>query len=300
VQVLQPRVEAITAEFLAATDGQATFDLMEVLARPLPIRVIGEMLGIDMSTVPAFADWCEAMSHEFNPAAPPEVARRAGEAKNAFNECIRATMAVRRQEPRDDLVTALLEVEQAGDRLSEGELVSMCRLLLLAGNITTTEMIGNGVLALIDHPDQLARLRADPSLLEPAVEEMLRYDTSVTGVGRNVVDKPAVVAEKALEPGTRIHVSLAGANRDPDVFAEPHRFDIGRSDNAHLSFGAGIHICLGASLARLEIQVAIRALLARFPRFRLAVPRAQLEHQRIVYFRGLKRLPIAVDRGDQG
>jgi cytochrome P450 len=300
VQMLAPRVEAITEELLAATDGHPVFDLLEVLARPLPVRVIGELLGIDASAVPAFADWCEAMSYEFNPSASPEVVRRASEAKSAFNEFIRASMTVRRREPRDDLVTALLEAEQAGDRLSESELISLCRLLLLAGNITTTDMIGNGVLALLDHPDELERLRADMGLLPRAVDEMLRYDTSVTGVGRNVVGEPAVVAGQSLPVGTRLHACLAGANRNPQVFADPHRFDITREENLHLSFGAGIHVCLGASLARLEMEVAIRALVERFPRLRLAVPREQLEWQRIVYFRGLKRLPLAVTDTNQG
>src|SRR5262249_11236951 len=160
----------------------------------------------------------------------PEILQRAARAKAQFNDCIRAIMAERRKDPRDDWVTALLQVEEAGDRLSESELVSLCRLLLLAGNITTTEMIGNGVLALLDHPAELERLRADSSLLSRAVEEMLRYDTSVTGVGRNVVRQPATVAGEPLPVGTRLHLSLAAANRDPEVFADPHRFDIGRED----------------------------------------------------------------------
>ncbi len=199
VGLLRPRVEAITAELLDAASDRPVIDVMAALARPLPIRVIGELLGVDVSAVPEFAEWCDAMSSEFNPAAPPEVVRRATEAKHAFNECIRATVAVRRNAPCDDLVTALLEVEQAGDRLTESELVSLCRLLLLAGNITTTEMLGNGVLALLDHSEQQALLRRDPSLLPRAVDEMLRHNTSVTGVGRNVVDHPVVVAGQTLQ-----------------------------------------------------------------------------------------------------
>jgi cytochrome P450 len=295
VQKLAPRVEAITAELLAAADGHATFDLVAVLAKPQPIRVIAELIGIDVAATPEFADWCDAMSHEFNPAAPSEALRRAGEARTAFDALIRQTMAARRLEPRDDLVTALLAAEEEGDRLSESELVSMCRVLLLAGNVTTTDMIGNAVLALLDHPAELERLRGDMGLLDRAVEEMLRYDSSVTGVGRNVVEEAAVVAGRSLLPGAKLHVSVAAANHDPRVFAEPERFAILRPEQPHLAFGTGIHVCIGAALARLEVRTAIRAVLERYPRLRLAVPRSELRWRRVVFFRGLERLPIAVD-----
>lgn len=138
-------------------------------------------------------------------------------------------------------------------------------------------------------------MQGDRGLLDRAVEEMLRHDSSVTGVGRNVVGEPLEVAGRTLPPGTRLHASLAGANRDPAVFPDPDRFRIDRDDHPHVAFGGGIHVCLGAPLARLELKLAIGALLDRYPRMRLAVPRDSLEWQRIVYFRALKRLPIAVD-----
>ena len=295
IETLAPRIETMARALLDGVAGRASFDLLDALARPLPIQVIGELIGVDVAAVPAFADWCKAMSHELNPMAPPEALRLAAEARAAFDAHVRASMDERRQSPRDDLLTALLEAGEAGDRLSEAELVSMCRILLLAGNITTTDAIANGVLALLDHPAELARLRADRGLIDRAVEEMLRYDSSVTGVGRNVVERPVEVAGRTMPPGTRLHASLAGANRDPAVFPEPDRFMIERDANPHVAFGGGIHFCLGAPLARLEMKLAIGMLVERFPRIRLAVPRQSLEWQRIVYFRALKQLPIAVD-----
>ncbi len=275
--------------------GRPTFDLLEILARPLPILVIGELLGIEAAAVPQFPVWCRAMSLELNPMAPREALERAAQAKAAFNAFIRESVAARRAVPRDDLLTALIEATHEGDQLSETELVSLCRLLLLAGTVTTTDAIGNGVLALLDHPEELERLRSDDSLVGEAVEEMLRYDSSVTGVGRNVVDRAVSFGSQTVPPGSRLHASLAGANRDPAVFADPDRFVIAREKNPHVAFGTGIHVCLGAALARLEMTIAVRTLLRRFPRIRLAIPRAELEWQRVAYFRGLERLPLAVE-----
>jgi cytochrome P450 len=292
---LAPRIEAIANALLDGVSGRPTFDLLEILARPLPILVIGELLGIEAATVPEFPAWCRAMSLELNPMAAREALERAAQAKAAFNAFIRERVAERRALPRDDLLTALIEATHEGDQLSETELVSLCRLLLLAGTVTTTDAIGNGILALLDHPEELDRLRSDESLIGDAVEEMLRYDSSVTGVGRNVVDRAVSFGSQTVPPGTRIHASLAGANRDPAVFADPDRFVIAREKSPHVAFGTGIHVCLGAALARLEMAIAVRTLLRRFPRIALAVPRAELEWRRVAYFRGLERLPLAVE-----
>jgi cytochrome P450 len=291
----EPRIRAIAEALLDAVAGQAAFDLVQVLARPLPVRVIGEMLGIPIADRDRFYVWSHAFAQDFNPGLSGEARAQVLRAKEEFSAYLHAAVEERRRRPGDDLLSELISAEEQGDRLTTSELVQICAVLLVAGNMTTTDLIGNGVLALLDHPDQLERLRRDPSLIPAAVEEMLRYDTSVTGVGRNLLGDTEV-AGRLLPATTRLHPSIAAANRDPAVFAEPDRFDVGRSPNPHLAFGQGVHFCLGAHLARAEIRIALEALLARFPYLALDVPREDLPWRTVVYFRGLEALPIRVGR----
>jgi cytochrome P450 len=199
--------------------------------------------------------------------------------------------AARRVEPADDLMSALVAAEERGEKLSEQELNGTLALLLAAGNETTTNLIGNGLLALLRHPDQLARLREDPTLIDSAVEELLRWDSPVQFTMR--------IPREALDfnghrfaAGEAVVAVLGSANRDPEVVTDPERFDIGRVDQRHLSFGHGVHFCLGAQLARLEGRIVLGMLVQRFPRLRLASD--NVRWRRLTFLRGLERLPVAV------
>jgi cytochrome P450 len=195
----------------------------------------------------------------------------------------------RRQSPRDDLLSLLIAAEDQGDRLSEGELLVTCILLFVAGHETTVNLIGNGLLALLNHPDQLAKLRADRTLLPSAVEELLRYDSPVQRTGR-ITNTDVKLDGRRIPKGSLVITALGAANRDPVHFPDPDRLDIRRRDNRHIAFGFGIHFCLGAPLARLEGQIAIGTLLRRMPELRLAP--STLEWRESSTLRGLKRLPV--------
>jgi cytochrome P450 len=211
------------------------------------------------------------------------------ESSMGLDAYFRRAIAERRAEPRDDLISSLVRVEESGDRLTDDEIVSMCSLLLTAGNITTTDLIGNGALALLQHPAEMQKLRDDPSLMANAVEEMLRYDAPVTQTGRTPMSD-VTVAGCPIAKGQSITPSLASANHDPAANPEPHRFDVKRESPRHLSFGGGIHYCLGAPLARLEARIAFERLLARFPS--LALADQALEWKNVPSFRGLARLIV--------
>jgi len=195
----------------------------------------------------------------------------------------------RRQTPRDDLLSLLIAAEEQGDRLTEGELLLTCNLLFVAGHETTVNLIGNGLLALLNHPDQLAKLRADPTLLPGAVEELLRYDSPVQRTGR-ITNTDVELAGRKIAKGSLVVTAIGAANRDPAHFPDPDRLDITRRDNRHIAFGFGIHFCLGAPLARLEGQIAIDTLLRRMPGLRLATSTPEWRESSTL--RGLKTLPV--------
>ncbi len=295
----EPRIRDIANELLRSVSQQKTFDVIAVLARPLPVRVIGEMLGIPIADRERFYGWSDAFAQDMDPSLSAELRMQAQRAKEDFSNYLLSAIKDRRQRPGNDLLSELLLAEEQNDRLTENELVQMCALLLVAGNMTTTDLIGNGVLALLEHPDALAELCQNPALLNGTVEEMLRYDTSVTGVGRNLI-QDTELAGQHLPAFTRLHLSITGANRDPAVFANSNQFDIKRAPNPHLSFGHGIHYCLGAQLARAEIRIAIEALVQRFPQMTLAISRQALTWRTLVYFRGLDSLPIHTGEKDLG
>ena len=292
VEAMRPRAQAICDALLDAVAGRSTFDLMAMLAAPLPTMVIAEMLGVDPGEQAQFKDWSDARVRGLDPFATPEqraAVEQAGEALDAF---FHRAIAERRAAPRSDLISALVAAHDEGDRLSDREIATMCELLLVAGNVTTTDLIGNGVLALLEHPDQLALLRNEPVLLPNAVEEMLRYDSPVVTTGR-VVMAETTIGGCPIAAGQPLIPSLAGANRDPAVHPDPDRFDITRENIYHQSFGGGLHYCLGAPLARMEAQVAVGTLLARFPGLRLA-PGATPQRRLLPFFRGLLTLEVAV------
>lgn len=285
VERWRPRIRAVVQRVLDRIDTPE-FDLIESFAGPVPTVVIAEMLGVDPARHDAFKTWSDqSVTVGFNPFAT-DAERAAGEsARQALEALFAGEIAARRAAPGDDLISEMLRAGQDGDRLTDAEMIRQCNLLLVAGNVTTCDLIGNGVKALLDHPGELARLRADPALIANAVEEMLRFDSPVVNSGR-IASRDITLGGCPVGRGESLSTSLAAANRDPAVYPDPDRFDIGRTDTHHQSFGGGRHLCLGAHLARAEAQEAILALITRFPELRHS-PRGCVHHA-IPSFRGMR------------
>lgn len=264
VERWRERVRQTVAEVLDRIEDEE-FDLIGRFAGPIPTVVIAQMLGIDPAMHDRFKVWSDtSVETAFNPFPTPEQQAAREAAEGALNAFFEAEIEARRRSPGDDLISDMIRAEEAGETLSTREIVGQCNLLLIAGNVTTTDLIGNGVRALLDHPDQLEKLRANPSLIGNAVEEMLRFDSPVTNSGR-IANRDVAIGGCPVSKGESLSVSLAAANRDPTVYPEPDRFDIERADTHHQAFGGGRHLCLGAHLARLEAQEAILGLINRYP-----------------------------------
>ena len=289
VNALEPHIRGLMDSLLEEVDPNG-FDLMEAVALPLPVIVIAEMLGVPPEDRARFGTWSKQRARLLEPTITPrerEVAARAGE---AFNDYFRPIIQARREEPESDIVSALARAEDQGEVLTEHETLNMLRLLLIAGNETTTNLIGNGMLALLRNPHELERLRADPSLIPAAVEELLRFDSPVQTDFRGALED-CEVNGAPVRKGENIVLLIGSANRDPAEFAEPDRLDIGRSESSHISFGRGIHHCIGAPLARLEGRIVLEVLLERFASIRLLDERPA--YRGGVVLRGLESLPIA-------
>lgn len=270
LEAMRAPVQTIVDELLAACAGRDEIDVVRDLANPLPVLVIARMMGVPPEMGPQFKRWSdEVMRFQSAGRASLDEMRISHRALFEFRAALEELFAQRRADPRDDIVTALVQAEEAGDRLSQEELLATCVTLLVAGHETTTNLIANGLLALLRHPEQMAALRKDPGLMGTAVEEMLRYDTSLQR-NRRIVGEDIELGGMPLRTGQFVMQVIGAANRDPAVFAEPDRFDITRSPNPHIAFGRGIHFCLGAPLARIEAPIALAALLERFPRMHLA------------------------------
>jgi hypothetical protein len=227
-----------------------------------------------------------------NPARTPEESAQLATAQKELYEYFTRAAEARRHRRGFDLISALVSAEESGEQLTLREIGTTCNLLLVAGNVTTTDLIGHGVLALLNHPDQLAKLRANPKLAQSAVEEMLRYDPPITQRNR-VTTEPLAIDGIEVPAGYTISTSMQAAGRDPSHFSDPHRFDIERGDNDHLAFGGGAHYCVGAPLARAEAQIAIPLLFDRFPNIRLD-PEHTIEHKSSPFFNGLKALWLRI------
>jgi pimeloyl-[acyl-carrier protein] synthase len=291
IAALAPRIEALVEELLdAALAGGGGFDVIHDLAEPLPAIVIAELLGVPPEDHRAFKQWSSALI-ETIPKAPFVGARAVDEKAEVILDYLRRVIAERRREPRDDLISALVEAQEEGGALADGELLSLSFLLLLAGHETTTNLIGNGTLALLRNPDQLERLRAGPGLVENAVEELLRYDSPVQATAR-VAAEDVEIGGQPVPQGALLVCGIGAANRDPAAHAEPDRLDVGRTEIRHLSFGLGAHFCLGAALARLEGQQVFRALVQRAPGLRLATEAPAYRPNLVL--RGLSSLPVTV------
>ncbi len=292
VDAMRTQMEQIARSLLDEVDGQATFDLMAAYAMPLSISVIATLIGVDDAERDRFKAWSEDLEAEYDLALSSDDLKRIARSRNELVLYFIGEIESRTADPRDDLITALAQAHDERDQLSLEELVSTLVMLLVAGNVTTTDLIGNGVLALLEHPDQLARLRRDRSLLPNAVEEILRYDSPVTVTDR-IATQDVEIAGCPVRRGEWVWPALVSANRDPAVHPKPDRFDVARPDIRHVSFGVGSHLCLGAELARLEAQVALASLLDRFSTLSLDPARPVRRHATPA-FRGIAELWVRV------
>jgi cytochrome P450 len=301
---IQPELEQLVDRLLDAMEAKEGVDLIEDFAAAIPVEVIGNLLGVPRSERSALRGWSLAILGALEPNLTPEGAARGNRAVREFEAYLEGLIERRRggggaeaggtEAGRTeaggtdgDLISRLLHGEFAGQRLNRAELIQNCIFLLNAGHETTTNLIGNALVALCEHRDQRDRLIADPALLKTAVEEFLRFE-SPNQLGNRITAEPAQLGEVALPPGTQITLCIGAANRDPAVFAEPQRLDIARSPNRHLAFGSGIHQCAGVGVARLEAAVAIGGFLERFPDYWLPAPPTRGGRAR---FRGYLRVP---------
>ena len=292
IKEIEPRIHAIANELLDRIHRSESFDLMNDFAGPLPVIVIAEMLGVPGEDHARFKTWSnqivEGGRGSFRGLPPGEHVKSSSEELRNY---LANQIERRRREPGEDLITALVQAHDEGSALAADELLAFVVLLLLAGNETTTNLIGNGTLALMRHPDQLSRLRGDLALMPTAIDEMLRFDSPVQSTIRTCAI-PTKIGGTDIAAGELMFVILAAANHDPARFPRPEAFDVARADNDHLAFGEGIHFCLGANLARLEGAIAITSMLERFPKLRLADPAAPPEYRGSYLLRGMKALPM--------
>jgi len=266
---MRPRIREITHELVDGVEGRGHMEFVEDVAHHLPVRIISEMIGVPAGDYPRFARWTSDLGLGFTSLFDPELVRRVDGAVAGLNAYVSELVEERRRLPGDDLVSELIAAEEAGDRLDHDELVAMIVNLLFGGHDTTKSLLQIAIYTLMSHPDQLARLRAEPGLVPSAVEEVLRYEPVVTGVVR-VVREPLEIAGVRMAPGETLFCSIPAANRDPRRFPDPDRFDPARADDRHFGFGFGLHFCLGAALARAEVQEALPVLWERLPRLALA------------------------------
>ena len=291
VNGLRPRIEKIADELLGvALAVGPTMDVITALAYPLSITVICELLGVPLSDRARIRAWSRQLVNQSEVVHTVETIQRIERAVEEFVDYLTNLARKRRAEPADDLMSALVAVQDCGDRFTDDELISTCFLLLVAGHETTINLVGNSMLALLRHPGQLRRLRQDPALIRSAIEELLRYDGTVQ-ITTRIVKGEVEIDGQTLSDGEAVFPVLGAANRDPDQFADPDRLDLGRIDNRHLSLSNGPHFCLGAPLARLEGEIAIGTLVRRLPRLRLDTD--TLEWRPSPGLRGLEALPVA-------
>ncbi|MFI5763983.1 cytochrome P450 [Streptomyces sp. NPDC051563] len=285
IEAMRPRVQQIADGLLDALPPSGTADLVADYALPLPLTVICELLGVPVEDQHRFHIWSTELVAPSSPAA-------AGAAAGEMSAYFAALIAAKGDAPGPDLMSALVRASSKADGLSAEELLGMAFLLLVAGHETTVNLISGGVLNLLRHPDQLAALRADPGLIDGAVEEMLRHDGPVSAAAFRYAAEPVEIAGVRIPAGDSVMLSLAAASRDPEHFADPDRFDIRRAARGHLAFGHGIHHCLGAPLARVEGQIAVETLLRRLPDLALAAEPDSLVRRPGVMLRGLVSLPV--------
>jgi len=294
-EAARPWIQQIADELLEALGASAgPVDLISSFATPFPVDVIAEILGIDRADRAEFKRWSDDIALTFDSTLDDTTAARVAASGQELHDYLGEVIRARRAQPREDLISSLVQAEDAdGSQLSDAEAVRAIAELLFGGNATTTDLIGNGILAFLRHPDQLAALRADPTLITNAVEEILRYDTSVV-IGDRIPTTDIELGGCPITAGQWVWPVLTSANRDPAVHPDPDRFDIRREPIHHVSFGGGPHYCLGAPLARMETQIAIGSLFARYPQLQLADPSAEPNHKNVYAFRGLADLYVTL------
>jgi len=291
VEQMRLHIQQIVEDLLDAVQVRGRMDVIHDLAYPLPIIVIAEMLGLPAEERKRFKEWSDNLFAVFGLVRrSPNLMEKASQSLTEMTDYVTALSQDRRLQPREDLLTALVTVVDEGERLTQAELVANVGLILAAAHETTTNLIGNGTLALLRNPGQMQKLRENPALVTAAVEEILRYDSPAQIVYRSATEDVKIDG-KRIGQGQLVNLILGAANRDSAHFSEPDQFDIIRDESRHVGFGLGIHFCLGAPLARLEGQIAFTTLLRRFPQLRLATD--TLEWQEHPTFRGLKSLPVA-------
>ena len=290
VERLTERIEEVVAGLLDRVADEREWDVVADLAYPLPVTVISDMLAVPEADRDHLRRWSLDLIHTIDPIIPPDALARAQTAGREFRAYLNDLIVDRRKRPGEDLLSGLIAAEDQGEQLSPAELVSTCVLLLIAGHETTSGLIGNGTLALLRHPDEMRRLREDPSLIRSGIEELLRFDSPVQLTGRLMLED-VEIGGRRIAKGEDVVAIVGAANRDPGQFPDPDRLDLGRPENRHMAFGGGIHFCLGAHLARLEGRVAIGELMRRFPTLDLATD--EVEWRDTITLRGLKSLRVA-------
>jgi cytochrome P450 len=294
IRELESKIREFTDLLLDRIAGKRGIDVMADLANPLPVMVISNMLGVPHEHYSMFKQWSDTVVESDNTPPGMPLPQTVHDAFTALRDYFIVEIEKRQRNPGDDLVSVLVAAHEGSEEvLSANELVAFVVILLLAGNETTTNLIGNGMLALTRHPGQLERLACSPELMPSAIEEMLRYDGPVQATMRHI-RQDIEIGGTTVAAGSLIFVLLAAADRDPAQFREPETFDIARAPNDHLAFGEGIHFCLGAPLARMEGAIAIGSLLARYKRIRPATPEAPLTYKGSFFLRGLASLPLEV------
>lgn len=290
VESWRHRIQVVTNQLLDAVQDKGEMDVIRDLAVPLPVHVIADMFGVAVEDRGSFKQWSDDLRVVVgNARLSAAQAAQAVQSLDMLTTYFRTVIERRRRHPQDDLLQRLIMAEEAGSMLTEEELYANCMMVLLAGYETTSNFIGNAVLALLQHPEQCAALRADPALYSTAIPELLRYD-SPAQVALRIAKEDLEFAGKGVQAGQQLLLILGAANRDPEQFNDPDRLDLSRKDNRHLAFAHGIHFCLGAALARMEGEIALTSVLQRWPTMRLAT--TALEWERNMTFRALKALPV--------
>ena len=291
LRILEPKFVTLVDGLLNEAEDRGSMDLIGDFASALPVEIIGDMLGVPRKDRGPLRAWSMAILGALEPVLTPDAEKTGNDAVTRFSTYLAGLIADRRRTPRDDdVLTALVTGDVGGEKLSEDELIHNCIFLLNAGHETTTNLIGNGVAALIEYPEERGKLQANPCLIDSAIEEFLRFESS-NQLGNRRATEDVEIGGIAMPAGTFITLSIGAANRDPTVFADPERLDITRSPNRHLAFGAGIHACAGMTLARMEGRIAIKRLMKRFPDFKPNGPPIRGGRAR---FRGYLSYPLAL------
>lgn len=290
VEAMRAQTQAVVGEALDRAGRAGRMDLIADFAQPVPLTIIGRILGVPEEDSPRFGRWTKAFIAIGGGGHP----LRLVPSILAFMSYLRRLIRQRRARPRDDLISGLLLAQEANDALTDDEVLAMIFLLLSAGHETTVNLIGSGTLALLEHPQELARLRAEPALIRSAVEELVRYVVPAETATERYAARDVEIAGTVIPKGELVIGVIASANRDPAQFERPDALDLGRANNRHLSFGQGMHYCLGAPLSRMEAQIALTTLLARAPNLRLDVRPGQLRWRPSFVVRGLTALPVSL------